>query len=458
MFWLATQSLSKPIVITNGSETKICKKQIRGIYYNSARWARLWPMDLDTLNLLSGAGVGYENLSMKGWFYTSCEGDSSKYGIFGVITFNWNGTKSYLIAWTKLNYTTNSYINSFTDNFQYFNNTTPLGFFWDSVGGIAFIGGDISGYEDLINYLNSTGNINETFKLSNNNITSSSTDRSITPSTGSAQDTMWNILVQGNVILSKAIDIYERKAFLGNLEKRTILLNGTDLNSATVINTAKKNAESLCRGKTYFVSPTSTTLPSNNNEKVLCYKNVNLTIDLNDSSKYLNKTIIMKKWNIILSNSMKKNSPSLDLFIDEGSLYIDNSINWNTAETFDKNGFPTTTDIVNSWLFLKGNFVINGLLIGWTPSNETTIKNKLHLQGRIATLNTPTNPGDGRTEQISSLLWSTYTSWINLENIFTWQCWLDWIANDGSVCIWDASITLTPFVVLNGNFSSNILK
>jgi AAA15 family ATPase/GTPase len=57
---------------------------------------------------------------------------------------------------------------------------------------------------------------------------------------------MWNMIIQGNVILSKAIDVNEKKAFLGNLEKRTILVN-SDINSAIIVNTAKKNAEILCR-------------------------------------------------------------------------------------------------------------------------------------------------------------------------------------------------------------------
>jgi len=62
---------------------------------------------------------------------------------------------------------------------------------------------------------------------------------------------MWNLLVQGNTILSKAVSVFEKKALLGNLEKRTVLLSSSDINSSTVINTAKKNAETLCRGRTY---------------------------------------------------------------------------------------------------------------------------------------------------------------------------------------------------------------
>lgn len=101
--------------------------------------------------------------------------------------------------------------------------------------------------------------INEAFALSGNSasrvtVAASGKPWSLTiqsSGTNTAQDTMRNLLVQGNVLLSKSIDVFERKAFLGNLEKRTILLNGSDINSAQLINTAKKNAEKFCRGNTW---------------------------------------------------------------------------------------------------------------------------------------------------------------------------------------------------------------
>jgi hypothetical protein len=110
---------------------------------------------------------------------------------------------------------------------------------------------------------------------------------------------MRNLLIQGNVLLSKSIDVYERKAFLGNLEKRTIVLNGSDINSADLINTAKKNAEKLCRGT---VRSSATSLPTTSTNNILCFMNTDLSIDvLADSSKYKDKTIIVKNGNILLN-------------------------------------------------------------------------------------------------------------------------------------------------------------
>lgn len=462
LFWLNTVSLSnsKDIYFNGGSDHKYCNKQLRWIYYNSARWARLWPLDQETLNLLTGSWwIGYTNLSLTGGLYTACSGNDNKYGIFGYIKYNRWWTLSYLIAWAKLNYATNSYNPFFANNFQYFNNITPLGYFWDSVWGIAFVGGNISWDQNLLDYLNTTtGNINDSFTTTTNqNITSSTNQWIFTPGTGNAQDTMRNILVQGNVILSKAIDIYERKAFMGNLEKRTILTN-TDINSATVINQAKKNTEVLCRWKAYFIWTSPTTLPTTTNDNVLCYKNTNsLTIDLSDTAKYANKTIIVKNGNIVLTNTMNKTSPSLDIFIDQWNLYIESPSS--AKINLDTQWYPESTNSTNSGVFLKGNFIVNGLLLWGYPGAETSIKSKLHLQGKIVILNTPTNSSQWRINQIENLFGTNlYDSRINLENVFTRECGLNGIANDGTICSGNTSTSTTPFVVLNSLYPSNVLK
>lgn len=458
VFWLPTKSLSAPQTIIAGGVSKTCNKQLRGIYYNAARGGRLRPLDQETLWLLTGTGgVWYENLQINWWLYTSCGSDT--YGIYWVITYTWWGTQSFIIAGTKLNYQQNDYINEFAHTFEYFNNATPIGYFWDSVWWIWFVWGAITGSENLLNYLNTTGTISSSFLTTWGNINSSSGSWSVILSGDSqAKDTMWNILIQGNVILSKAIDVYEKKALLGNLEKRTILIN-SDINSATVINLAKKNAEVLCRGKTYLVWGSWPTYLPDNSEKILCYKNTeNLEINL-AQDLHKDKTIIVKNGNITLTNSMNKDSSALDIFIDEGNLYVRNPVA--SKVNFNQDGYPSETNITNSGIFLKGNFVINGLLI-WAQSDWTIsdIANKLHLLGKIAFLNTPTTPSQWRITQVNNVLWSTsFEPRINLENVFSWYCDLDGGGSDGTNCWWPtSSATVTPFVVLNANYPSNIIK
>jgi len=41
------------------------------------------------------------------------------------------------------------------NSFQYFDNKVPIGYIYDSNGGIGFVGGDLNGDQNLINFLNS---------------------------------------------------------------------------------------------------------------------------------------------------------------------------------------------------------------------------------------------------------------------------------------------------------------
>jgi len=40
------------------------------------------------------------------------------------------------------------------NSFQYFDNKFPLGYIYDSNGGIGYVGGNLTGHQDLINFLN----------------------------------------------------------------------------------------------------------------------------------------------------------------------------------------------------------------------------------------------------------------------------------------------------------------
>ena len=40
------------------------------------------------------------------------------------------------------------------NSFQYFDNKVPIGYIYDSNGGIGYVGGILSGHENLIDFLN----------------------------------------------------------------------------------------------------------------------------------------------------------------------------------------------------------------------------------------------------------------------------------------------------------------
>ena len=217
---------------------------------------------------------------------------------------------------------------------------------------------------------------------------------------------MRNIIIQGSVGLSKSIDEKERLSLLGNLQNKTIIYNGSDINSSTLINFAKQKAQELCQGQEIYPYTTLQTSPEN----IICAENNDLTIDLTAWPTYENKTIIVKNGNVILQGGMQENSPSLDLFIDKWLMYLPPDPF--TMQTFNDQWFPDTTNMISSWLYLKGNFIINGLILWWM----TWFNHKLHIEGKVTTLNTPLEPNSGRTSQIETMFgWPAYDTFINLQ-------------------------------------------
>jgi hypothetical protein len=80
IFWLPAKSLLTSQEIDLDGETKHCRKMVRGMYYNSQRGERLWPMDVYTLETLREANASYNDLVLSGALYTTC--DENIYGIF----------------------------------------------------------------------------------------------------------------------------------------------------------------------------------------------------------------------------------------------------------------------------------------------------------------------------------------------------------------------------------------
>jgi hypothetical protein len=157
---------------------------------------------------------------------------------------------------------------------------------------------------------------------------------------------------------------------------------------------------------------------------------------------------------------MDADSPSLDVFIDWGNLYI-NTLGLGILTYFNDQGFPMPNNAIgiNQWAFFKGNFVINGLLVWGTAASPTAIDKKVHLQGRFVSLNTPSAPSDWRVEQVGDTLGTdVYSGRINLENLFTWYCNLYSQGSDNTPCGTGSDITKTPFVILDGTFASRIIK
>jgi len=452
IFRLPSKSVSPTtIAIQSWNNHKICTKLIRGLYFNSQRGKRLWPLDEDTLTLLQQQNASYYDLQMTGWLYTTCD-SGNNYGIFGAITYTRWWITSYVVAGTKLNYPDNKIIANMANSFQYFDNKVPIGYLYDSNGGIGYVGWSLTGDAALINYLNNGWSINSGFTYSWDTIVSHNSNRTTTIESGNnAMETMRNLIIQWSVGVSKSIDEKERLSLLGNFENKTVIYNGSDINSSTLINIAKQKSQQLCQGKELYLNTTLQTDPEN----IICIQNQDVTIDLGATTTYENKTIMVKSGNVILQWWMDTSSPGLDLFIDKGVLYLPSN-QFNTRQQFDTQWFPVA-NWINQWLYLKGNFIINGLIIG---SWNSTFNHKLHLQGKITTLNTPLTPNQGRITQIENMFWwsTAYNNFINLQNVFTRTCGLNGTGSDQTSCTTGGIIATTPLVILNENYQSNLLQ
>lgn len=446
IFRLPTKSVPETTITLSWTlHVKKCTKLVRGLYFNSQRGKRIRPLDADTLQLLRNKNTSYNDLYMTWWLYTTCD-SGNNYWIFWAITYVRWGITGHVVAGTRLDFNNNKIIAAMANSFQYFDNKVPIGYIYDSNGGIGYVGWRLTGHEDLISYLNSWWSIQSGFTYTWDTIISNDPLRTtIIESWNNAMETMRNLIIEGSVGLSN-MDAKERASILGNVQNKTVIYNGNDINSSTVINFAKQKAQELCIGKEPYPNQILWPWP----EDIICVEH-DLTIPLANTNEYMNKTIIVKSGSVTLQDGMENTFPPLDLFINKWNLYLPDTI---TAMGFNDNGFPENPG-TSSWLYLKWNFVINGLIMG---EGTTTFRHKLHLQGKITMLNTPTLPTQGRIDQIMELLWAIYKPYINLQNVFIRTCGLSGTGSDNSSCSGKNIISTIPLVILNGNYPSNLLQ
>lgn len=147
IFWLTEEVLSTPETITvdalSGWTQEIsCSGHLRGLYYNNMRWRRLWPLDADSLAILSWEGSGYEIMTLTGGFYTNCTWISDYFPasneIFGYIQHTRSGTTMEMVAGVDYDFTWNTLLSGagFTDSLIT-TGWTYSGWLWDNYWGIA---------------------------------------------------------------------------------------------------------------------------------------------------------------------------------------------------------------------------------------------------------------------------------------------------------------------------------
>ena len=183
---------------------------------------------------------------------------------------------------------------------------------------------------------------------------------------------MMNLGIRGIVGLSSQVQTSDQKGIENNTQKTSLLVSTTE-NISNIINIANKRAESLCRNRWGNLTP---------NGDVICAKNGR---EINPRS-YAGKTIVIKEGDLTLTKYMETTSQPITILLIHGDLKLPNL---DASERFLGNGYPDRDGIIKA-NFLKGNFIINGLI----QNQGTEITNKLIVHGKIASFNTLQEPND----------------------------------------------------------------
>ena len=437
-FWTEAKALATPQEVTANDERLLCSAQIRGFYYNSQRGERLWPLDTDSQRDLAEIQSSYwdTQLTINWGFYTNCQKKqagklvpenedgrtNSLYGSYGRITHTYKGREYSIYAGLLNNLQQNELPTAeLRCNFQRIDNQYPFGYIYDKAGGIALVGAYVKSenlaqvnafHESFIEKLSKTKCVNDFYSLREDPNNPEKTipktddpilwpkDNTLIFGNGNALETMMNLGIRGIVGLSS--QVLGQKGIEGNTKQTSLLVSTTE-NISNIINIANKRAESLCRNRWGNLNP---------NGDVICAKNGGLI----DPQEYAGKTIIIQQGDLTLKNYMETTNQPITILLMTWDINLPNT---KANQTFLGNGYPNKNGIIKA-NFLKGNFIINGLIQGDSNSNNE-IQRKLIVHWKIAsfnTLNTPTNEAHTNITKIGINL----NKKIRLSEIFTWKC------------------------------------
>lgn len=509
-FWREVEDLANPVIISDGwTGTRTCYGRIRGFYYSSQRGERLWPLDQESKEQLKQLSPTYVDLAMQWGRYTRCDGQENN--IYGKITHTYKDKSYDLIAGVSYNVVGNKLTTppALRCNFQRLNNAIPFGYIYDSAGGIGLLGAsiksnvmklatawDVPAFSKIYNFHNAYLKELENWKCvsdifdhdgtqphynegSISGHSSQILDGLLDFGFGSAQTTLFRLWIRGIIWLSSELSNSNRGSIEGNQAITSLLLN-TDTSIAGVINLARQRAEELCRNKWQAV-PGAEQDFGNRAGQVLCYDG-----NINRNSRLLRvngydavAALIVKNADVFLLNYQvtRNNAAITNLFIDKGYLFLlDEARDKSHLQKFDQNGYQTQ-DLSNPWVsygnFLRGNFIVNGLIIGIKSdaSQFTPIKNKLVIHGKVASYNTYTTPDDNRKQVIKDILDSDgrgnlqeeRLKFIGLDQVFKWSCnSATGTGSDGTPCIGtdkgSSFITNKAFSLIDMDLSSPLFQ
>lgn len=446
---LAPTTLDTPQEIDAGGQIISCQQQLRWLYYNNQRGQRLYPLDMQTEQYLETIDVTYEDLNMTWWLYSQCSWTGvDTASIIWQIVYAHNGTQTELFAWLQYLYNTNSRQYPLRNSLQYFSGN-PLWYIYDSAGWIGFIGGLFDEHEAVLWLIQTDESIEDIFILSGDIIYGYDSPV-ITADNSIPWTTWWQIAIQGIIAATKNIESTQKDTLIE--EYNSMVVSATTFTAADLINKQRRRMYQQCQWRTQAIS-------IEDSDAILCitYPEYNttqqFTINVNTSS-YADKTIFVKNADIHLYGTMEAGSDPINLFVDNGNVV------WHTngvpVVNFDNKGNPIAELGVSQWLFLRGNFFIDGLFV----PTEGSFPRKTYIHGKLVSLHTPTAPTIAKQNHVNTKFWPGFQTYISLQEVFAWRCNSTTnIASDTTIC---SSLTdpyaFAPLTVIDRYFPSILLQ
>lgn len=278
---------------------------------------------------------------------------------------------------------------------QLVNNKTAVGYLYDYQGGIGFVGGNVPSTdmnEQLSQLLNQGKCITEIFTPKDENTLEATIDGKTwrIENQHSLENLKWGLAIRGIIGFTNDLFLQDHQNVEGNFGAKSQTVRTTSLSLADAVNLARKKSEQLCRN-----------LWNKDSGPIRCFDSQMGAIK--PFTPEAGITYVFKGIDAELNNYMNTadaTTKPITVFIDGGRLFLPSSISTGALASFNDAGYPENANAVNQGNFLKGNFIINGLV---APSIGTGIENKLYVHGKLLSLNTYDTPSEGRIKQVESL-------------------------------------------------------
>ena len=364
-----------------------CSTQVKWFYYDNERWERLWPIDQDTRSgVLLNAW-----LETTWWIYTDCaeagykealaecEGNGDQtyeecteavrenfkadpYGYYWYIGQSYSWQNLNLIMWVNYNTASVPFISiesgsDLAPTFVRVGNKYPVGFiydynWWVGLAWCRFSGSSNGGMKSLVDEVQSS-RLSEIFQYDRDGVLkyegqNASLKNKISCEPVSAADSLVKIIVEWIMWIDSSWTGNAKFGAMGNSTDTKMQYFATkSVNNITMINYARRKAETLCRWKWLTTEPSFTTIEK---DKIVCLNIYGQTVNAHQSM-YSGKTLIVKGWSNVEITPDKDRI--YDIFVDDwnllvkentGIFYVQNSSGFYTLSGVNDEDFVVIND------------------------------------------------------------------------------------------------------------------